>query len=165
MIIQKCACQKSYTSIIMTSITWAGPRYVQELGTFSGSQNRTQRGCVPLFRDVRMPVNIPRVVEMLECLSIWLHLSRCECQPPILQSTSGTVQHCTVLYCTLYMLGMAILDRIQSEWEKRKGRLLILASGVRNDRLSNKYVGCDCYYVVICGLNGIMLMLLSTKVL
>ena len=30
----------------MTSITWAGPRYVQELGTFSGSQNRTQRGCV-----------------------------------------------------------------------------------------------------------------------
>ena len=29
----------------MTSITWAGPRYVQELGTFSGSQNRTQRGC------------------------------------------------------------------------------------------------------------------------
>ena len=33
----------------MTSITWAGPRYVQELGTFLGSQNRTQRRCVPVF--------------------------------------------------------------------------------------------------------------------
>ena len=40
------ACQKSYTSIIMTSITWAGPRYVQELGTFLGPENRTQRRCV-----------------------------------------------------------------------------------------------------------------------
>ena len=29
----------------MTSITWAGPRYVQELGTFLGSQTRTQRRC------------------------------------------------------------------------------------------------------------------------
>ena len=29
----------------MTSITWAGPRCVQELGAFLGSQNRTQRGC------------------------------------------------------------------------------------------------------------------------
>ena len=46
MITQKCACQKSYTSIIITSITWAGPRCVQELGAISGSQNRTQRGCV-----------------------------------------------------------------------------------------------------------------------
>ena len=42
-----CACQKSYTSIIMTSITWAGPRCVQELGTFLGPQNRTQGRCVP----------------------------------------------------------------------------------------------------------------------
>ena len=33
----------------MTSITWAGPRYVQELGTFLGSQNRTQRRCVALL--------------------------------------------------------------------------------------------------------------------
>ena len=29
----------------MTSITWAGPRYVQELGTFLGPENRTQRHC------------------------------------------------------------------------------------------------------------------------
>ena len=29
----------------MTSITWAGPRYVQELGTFLGPENRTQRRC------------------------------------------------------------------------------------------------------------------------
>ena len=26
-------------------ITWAGPRIVQELGTFLGPQNRTQRSC------------------------------------------------------------------------------------------------------------------------
>ena len=30
----------------MTSITWAGPRYVQELGAFLGPENPTQRGCV-----------------------------------------------------------------------------------------------------------------------
>ena len=29
----------------MTSITWAGPRYLQELGTFLGPENRTQRRC------------------------------------------------------------------------------------------------------------------------
>ena len=29
----------------MTSITWAGPRYVQELGAFLGPENPTQRGC------------------------------------------------------------------------------------------------------------------------
>ena len=40
-----CACQKSYTSIIMTSITWAGPRCVQELATFLEPQNRTQGRC------------------------------------------------------------------------------------------------------------------------
>ena len=45
MITQKCTCQKSYTSIIITSITWAGPRCVQELGTFLGPENRTQRRC------------------------------------------------------------------------------------------------------------------------
>ena len=33
------------TSIIMTSITWAGPRCVQELATFLGPQNRTQGRC------------------------------------------------------------------------------------------------------------------------
>ena len=40
-----CACQKSYTSIIITSITWAGPRCVQEAATFLGPQNRTQGRC------------------------------------------------------------------------------------------------------------------------
>ena len=29
----------------MTSITWAGPRYVQELATILGPQNRTQGSC------------------------------------------------------------------------------------------------------------------------
>ena len=34
----------------MTSITWAGPRYVQELGTFLGPENRTQRRCEVINR-------------------------------------------------------------------------------------------------------------------
>ena len=45
MITHRCACQKSYTSIIMTSITWAGPRCVQEAAAILGSQNRTQGRC------------------------------------------------------------------------------------------------------------------------
>ena len=40
-----CACQKSYTLIIMTSITWAGPRCVQEAAAILGPQNRTQGRC------------------------------------------------------------------------------------------------------------------------
>ena len=46
MIAHRCACQKSYTSIIITSITWADPRCVQEAATFLGPQNRTQGRCV-----------------------------------------------------------------------------------------------------------------------
>ena len=39
----------------MTSITWAGPRYVQELGTFLGPENRTQRRCdLYLFASVQV---------------------------------------------------------------------------------------------------------------
>ena len=45
MITHRCACQKSYTSIIITSITWAGPRCVQEAATFLGPQNRSQGRC------------------------------------------------------------------------------------------------------------------------
>ncbi len=37
--------QKSFTLIIMTSITWADPSCVQELGTFLSPQNRTQGRC------------------------------------------------------------------------------------------------------------------------
>ena len=40
-----CACQKSYTLIIMTSITWAGPRCVQEAAAILGPQNRIQGRC------------------------------------------------------------------------------------------------------------------------
>ena len=40
-----CACQKSYTLIIMTSITWAGPRCVQEAAAILGPQNRVQGRC------------------------------------------------------------------------------------------------------------------------
>ena len=41
-----CACQKSYTPIIMTSITWAGPKCVQEAAAILGPQNRIQGRCV-----------------------------------------------------------------------------------------------------------------------
>ena len=33
----------------MTSTTWASPRYVQELATILGPQNRTQGSCVLYF--------------------------------------------------------------------------------------------------------------------
>ena len=45
MITHRCACQKSYTSIIITSITWAGTRCVQEAAAILGPQNRTQGRC------------------------------------------------------------------------------------------------------------------------
>ena len=34
MITHRCACKSFLISIIMTSITWAGPRCVQELGDY-----------------------------------------------------------------------------------------------------------------------------------
>ena len=40
----------------MTSITWASPRYVQELATILGPQNRTQGSCEPLFRRRRIVI-------------------------------------------------------------------------------------------------------------
>ena len=49
-----CACQKSYTLIIMTSITWAGPRCVQEAAAILGSQNRTQGRC-----ELQLQIGIP----------------------------------------------------------------------------------------------------------
>ena len=49
-----CACQKSYTSIIMTSITWAGPRCVQELATMLTPQNPVQGRCV-VFSHPKIP--------------------------------------------------------------------------------------------------------------
>ena len=45
-----CACQKSYTLIIMTSITWAGPRCVQEAAAILGPQNRIQGRCDALIQ-------------------------------------------------------------------------------------------------------------------
>ena len=41
----------------MTSITWAGPSCVQELGTFLAPQNRTQGRCeiFSLFRNINGP--------------------------------------------------------------------------------------------------------------
>ena len=60
MIVHRCACEKSYIPIIMTSITWAGPRCVQELGTFLAPQNRIQGRCVMRSRyndniDIQIP--------------------------------------------------------------------------------------------------------------
>ena len=46
-------------SIKMTSITWAGPRCVQELGTFLAPQNRIQGRCV--YQELEGSVeNVPR---------------------------------------------------------------------------------------------------------
>jgi len=44
-ITHRCACEKSYISIIMTSITWAGSRCVQEPAAILAPQNRTQGRC------------------------------------------------------------------------------------------------------------------------
>ena len=36
----------------MTSITWASPRYVQELTTILGPENRTQGSCVIVLTEL-----------------------------------------------------------------------------------------------------------------
>ena len=46
MITHRCACESFLISIIITSITWAGPRCVQEMGNILGPQNRTHVRCV-----------------------------------------------------------------------------------------------------------------------
>ena len=43
--VQKCACEKSYISIIITFITQASLKYLQEHGTFLAPQNHTQGRC------------------------------------------------------------------------------------------------------------------------
>ena len=40
----------------MTSITWAGPRCVQEMGNILGPQNRTQVRCVSVLCNVKLSV-------------------------------------------------------------------------------------------------------------
>ena len=47
----------------MTSITWASPRYVQEVATILGPQNRTQGSCV-VYLDMNMNVqSTPQAAE------------------------------------------------------------------------------------------------------
>ena len=45
MIVQKCACEKSYISIIIPFITQASLKYLQEPAAILGPQNRTQGRC------------------------------------------------------------------------------------------------------------------------
>ena len=45
MILHKCACEKSYISIIITFITQASLKYLQEPAAILGPQNRTQGRC------------------------------------------------------------------------------------------------------------------------
>ena len=45
MIVHKCACEKSYISIITTPIIQASLKYLQEPATILGPQNRTQGRC------------------------------------------------------------------------------------------------------------------------
>ena len=47
--------------MIMTSITWAGPSCVQELGTFLAPQNRTQARCVPLLKSLECETNLDKM--------------------------------------------------------------------------------------------------------
>ena len=49
MIVQKCACEKSYISIIITFITQASLKYLQEPAAILGPQNRTQGHCAVYF--------------------------------------------------------------------------------------------------------------------
>ena len=68
MIIHRCACEKSYMSIIMTSITWAGPSCVQEPATILAPQNRTQGRC-EVWRDT------------LPAVTLSSPPARCRCPP------------------------------------------------------------------------------------
>ena len=38
-------------------MTWAGPRYVQELATFLGPQNRTQGRCVVNYSNIILKID------------------------------------------------------------------------------------------------------------
>ena len=49
MIVQKCACEKSYISIIIPFITQASLKYLQEPAAILGPQNRTQGRCEQRF--------------------------------------------------------------------------------------------------------------------
>ena len=59
MIVQKCACEKSYISIIITFITQASLKYLQDPATIFGPQNRTQGRCEK-FCKVEMKCEISR---------------------------------------------------------------------------------------------------------
>ena len=67
-----CACQKSYTLIIMTSITWAGPRCVQEAAAILGPQNRTQRRCEWLI--LRAASNFPTAYVLISFADYYSHI-------------------------------------------------------------------------------------------
>ena len=64
----------------MTSITWAAPRCVQELGTFLGPQNRTQGRCEIQYAECQNTatvgfVNIEYIVQQIDfyaLLSSWI---------------------------------------------------------------------------------------------
>ena len=51
MIVHRCACEKSKISIIITFITQASLKYLQELGTFLAPQNRAQGRCVTFSQE------------------------------------------------------------------------------------------------------------------
>ena len=53
MIVQKCACEKSYISIIITFITQASLKYLQEPATILGPQNAL-RDAVPSFTNPKL---------------------------------------------------------------------------------------------------------------
>ena len=60
----------------MPSITWASPRYVQELATISGPQNPTQRSCVLYSGEMFGRVDLGAELSE-DCAAGRLILSRC----------------------------------------------------------------------------------------
>ena len=60
MIVQKCACEKSYISIIIIFITEVSLKYLQEPAAILGPQNRTQGRCALYTRNLAPAVRLQR---------------------------------------------------------------------------------------------------------
>ena len=71
-ITHRCACEKSYIPIIMTSITWTGHRCVQEPAAILAPQNRTQGRCAMFFLLI-LAANIIVIVRTRR--NLWLVLA------------------------------------------------------------------------------------------
>ena len=90
MIIQKCACQKSYTSIIMTSITWAGPRSPPDELEASPAGSRSDDYVLAFLWFSAPPPPKLRTILVCCCCSSWPGLP----EPPSLRSKTKQRSQC-----------------------------------------------------------------------